>query len=511
MVSFRSLCLLGALVLCTTTVLPAGAQNAQRQLVIVLDQEPGGTDPAQSIAQPSTAMLTENVEEPLVGADNNGRPVPTLGRWTIIDGGKIVEFHLRPGIKFHSGDPLTAADVVFSVERSMAQSASFRSYYRGNFDHAAAVNPSTVRFYFKTANVSLIYARNLYIGSKAYFDRVGEKEYVAAMDGTGPYKLVTYKAGQYADLEAFDGYWGGKPAIKKVRFYFIKDDSTRAAKLRSGEADLIVAAPWDQADALQKSGFHIVSSDTHPLMAINFQLWNPSTPWAKLKVRQAIAHAIDGNAIASGLLHNVPTREPMLTLGEVGFDPSLKPYAYDPALAKKLLAEAGYANGFTMPIFWPQSAYGMRETVEAVALYLKAVGITVNVTQLETVQNQALLDKQAKDPNFVYVQLRSMPLSNYSDPASMTYFTLSAHGANSVYKPSNPQFEDLADESITEYDDKQRGATVRKALHMVYDDVGIIGLWHAKTLYAMKPDVSYTPVQHRMPLMRLMNVRLKGN
>jgi ABC-type oligopeptide transport system substrate-binding subunit len=127
------------------------------------------------------------------------------------------------------------------------------------------------------------------------------------------------------------------------------------------------------------------------------------------------------------------------------------------------------------------------------------------------VQNQALLDKQAKDPNFVYVQLRSMPLSNYSDPATMTYFTLSAHGANSVYKPSNPQFEDLADESITEYDDKQRGATVRKALHMVYDDVGIIGLWHAHTLYAMKPDVSYTPVQHRMPLMRLMNVRLKGN
>jgi peptide/nickel transport system substrate-binding protein len=148
------------------------------------------------------------VEEPLVGCDNSGRPVPTLGRWTIIDGGKIVEFKLRPGIKFHSGDPLTAADVVFSIERSMADSASFRSYYRGNFDHAAAVNPSTVRFYFKTANVSLIYARNLYIGSKAYYDRVGEKDYVAAMNGTGPYKLVTYKAGQYADLEAFDGYWG---------------------------------------------------------------------------------------------------------------------------------------------------------------------------------------------------------------------------------------------------------------------------------------------------------------
>jgi peptide/nickel transport system substrate-binding protein len=226
-------------------------------------------------------------------------------------------------------------------------------------------------------------------------------------------------------------------------------------------------------------------------------------------VRQAIAHAIDGDAIAKGLLHGVPTREPMLTPGEVGYDAGLKPYSYDPALAKKLLTEAGYPNGFTMPLFWPASSYGMRETAEAVGLYLRAVGITANVTQLETVQNQAMLDKQSKDPTFVYVQLRSMPLSNYSDPATMVYFTLSEQGSNSIYKSSDPHFEPLVEQAVQIFDDAQRGAVVRKALRIVYDDVGVIGLWHASTLYAMKPNVNYTPIQHQLPLMRLMNIKVK--
>jgi peptide/nickel transport system substrate-binding protein len=502
----RSCC--AALLLLSIAVMPAVAQPV-RQFVIVLDHEPGTLDPTLSISQPTTAPLMENIVEPLVNVDNNGHTQPGLARWTILEGGKVIEFHIRPGVKFQSGDPLTAQDIVFSHERTMADSPSYRSYFRASFDRVEAVDRSTVRFVFKAPNLSIFKARNLYIVNKAYFDRVGEQTFVQHPDGTGPYKVVDYKPGQYADLEAFDGYWGGKPSIKSVRVYFIKDDATRAAKLRSGEADLIFSAPWDQESTLEKGGFRVVSAATSPLIAINFQLWNPTTPWSKLKVRQAIAHAIDGDAIAKGLLHGVPSREPILTPGEVGYDPSLKPYKYDPALAKKLLTEAGYPTGFTMPLFWPNSSYGMRETAEAVALYLRAVGINATVTQLDTVQNQAMLDKQSKDPTFVYVQLRSMPLSNYTDPATMMYFTLSEHGSNSIYKSSDPHFEPLAEQAVQILDDSKRAPVVRQALHIVYDDVGIIGLWHATTLYAMKPNVTYTPIQHQLPLMRLMNVKVK--
>jgi peptide/nickel transport system substrate-binding protein len=492
-----------------TIAVPAGAQNGQRQLVIVIDQEPATLDPAFALSQPSTEPLMSNIEETLIGVDHNGRPKMTVANWVISPDGKTVDFHIRPGIKFSTGDPLTAEDVVFSFDRTMANSANFRGFYKANIDHVEAVNPSTARFVFKTPNVTVVNERSIYLASKAYHDKVGEQTFFDHPVGTGPYKLVDYKRGQYADLEANANYWGGAPQVKRARIYFIKDDATRAAKLQSGEADLISAAPWNLIAAFQKAGDKVVSVPTFPFIAINFQTFNPNVPWAKLKVRQAMAHAIDGDAIAKGLMNGIPSREPLLSVGELGYDAGLKNYSYDPALAKKLLAEAGYPNGFTMPLYWPQTYYGMRETAEAVALYLKAVGITVNVNQVETIQNQEMLGKSSKDPSFVYIQLRAMPFSNYNDPASALYFTLSIHGATTTYKANDPKFEELVDKSITIFDAGARAAVIRQADRMLYDDVGIIGIWHAATQYVMKPDVSFTAVAHQLPLMYVKDIRLK--
>jgi peptide/nickel transport system substrate-binding protein len=496
-------------VLCATAILPAAGQTGQRQLVVVIDQEPSTLDPAFALSQPSTEPLMSNIQDQLVGADHNGRPKMGVATWTIVDDGKIVDFHIRPGVKFTSGDPLTAEDVVFTFERRLEHSANFRGYYKASIDRVEAVNPLTVRFYFKTPNITIVNERSIYLASKAYHDRVGEQTFFDHPVGTGPYKLVDYKRGQYADLEANPNYWGGAPQVKRARIYFIKDDATRAAKLQSGEADLISAAPWSQIAAFQKAGFHIVSAPTFPFVAINFQTYNPSVPWAKLKVRQAIAHAIDGDAIAKGLMNGIPSREPLLSPGELGYDPKLKNYSYDPALSKKLLSEAGFPNGFTMPLFWPQTYYGMRETAQAVALYLKAVGITVNVTQLETIQNQEMLGKSSKDPTFVYNQLRAMPFSNYDDPATALYFTLSNHGTTTTYKPTDPKFEELVDRAVTIFDAGKRAAVIIEADKMLYNDVGIVGIWHAATQFAMKPDVSFTPVAHQLPMMYLKDVKLK--
>jgi ABC-type oligopeptide transport system substrate-binding subunit len=102
-----------------------------------------------------------------------------------------------------------------------------------------------------------------------------------------------------------------------------------------------------------------------------------------------------------------------------------------------------------------------------------------------------------------------MPFSNYNDPASALYFTLSIHGATTTYKPTDPKFEELVDKSITIFDAGQRTAVIRQADRMLYDDVGIIGIWHAATQYVMKPDVSFTPVAHQLPLMYVKDIRLK--
>jgi peptide/nickel transport system substrate-binding protein len=498
-----------ALALLGSMPVSAMAQVNGRQFVIVIDQEPATLDPSFALSQPSAEALMPNIEDQLVGVDHDGKPAPTVATWTVSDGGKTVAFHVKPGIKFQSGDPLTAEDIAFSFNRTIANSANTRGIYRGNLDKVEVTDPMTVRFIFKTPNIGIIIDRSIYIGSKAYHDRVGEQTYFEHPNGTGPYKLVEYKRGQYADLEAFPGYHGRQPQVRRARLYFIKDDATRAAKLQSGEADLISSAPWNQIAALEKSGFRVVSALSFPFMAINFQTYNPNVPWSKLKVRQAIAHAIDGDAIAKGLLNGIPSRDPMLTPGELGYDKSLKPYSFDPALSKRLLAEAGFPNGFTMPLYWPQTYYGMRETAEAVALYLKAVGITVNVTQLETIQNQEMLGKQSKDPAFVYIQLRAMPFSNANDSAGQLYFTLSERATTATYKSSDPQFEKLTEEAITVLDPVKRGEIVRQATRLLYNDVGIIGLWHAKTQYAMKSNVSFTPIPHQYPMMHVQDISVK--
>jgi peptide/nickel transport system substrate-binding protein len=505
----RGLRVLGAALLLGAMPLYASAQADQRPFVIVVDQEAPTLDPAYSLTSSSTEPLMANIEDPLIGVNDAGNPTPTVATWNVLDGGKVVEFHVKPGIKFQSGDPLTAEDIVFSFERALANSPTVRSKFKASIDRIETAGPMTARFTFKTPTIAIVNDRNVYVGSKAYHDRVGEQAYFDHPNGTGPYKLTDYKRGQYADLEAFPGYRGGLPPVRKARIYFIKDDATRVAKLESGEADLIVSAAWNQVPALRKAGFRIATAPSFPFMSIHFQTYNPSTPWAKLKVRQAIAHAIDADAIATGLLGGIPSREPMLSRGEVGYDPKMKPYSYDPGLSKRLLSEAGYPNGFTMPLFWPATSYGMRETAEAVALYLKAVGITVNVTQLDTIQNQQMLAKQSKDPTFVYVLLRAMPFSNADDTATQLEFTMSSKSATSIYKPPDPRFEKLTEEAVEIFDPGKRGDIVRQATELLYNDVAFVGLWHAVTQYAMKSNVTYTPIPRTHPLVHVWEIKLK--
>ena len=259
----------------------AWAQSQTKPVVIALDHEPDTMDPMSSIAQPTLRPTIQNVFEPLVGIDHNGKIKPTISTWSFLDDGKIIEFKLRPNVKFHSGDILKAEDIIFSHQRGWGKSASYRGYWRG-LDRVEAVDELTVRFIFTKPNIASLTARSLYAESKAYHDRVGEKEFVDKPAGTGPYRLIGFKPSQFVDLEAFDDYWGEKPQIRKARFVFVKDDSTRVAMLQAGEADVNFSTPWIQVEAMKKAGFNVVMAETHPTSAISFQLWNPDTPWAKL-------------------------------------------------------------------------------------------------------------------------------------------------------------------------------------------------------------------------------------
>lgn len=494
---------LAALVVALAAAAPALAQD--RPLVIVLPTQPETVDPLTTIGMPAERPPIENVCETVIGVDHDGRLTPTLATWSVAEDGKEVTLKLRPGVKFHSGNPMTADDLIWSNARGLAKSANYRNYMRG-FDHAEKVDGLTVRFVYTTPNIGLLTSRNLFIEGMAHAEQVGEDEARAHPDCTGPYTISELRQGQYIDLTAFDGYWGGRPAIRAARFAFVADDQTRVAMLRTGEADIDAFTPWTELDHLRQAGFGIVRLQAFPTAAINFDMYDPTTPWMNLKVRQAIAHAIDSEAIIKGLLQGVPDHFAMLAPGEVGYDPGLKPYAYDPKLARQLLAEAGFANGFVMPFYVPTGATGLPETATAVALYLKQIGITADVRTIDVVQNQALLQKRSKDPTLEYTSLRSMPLANFGDPATAISFSLGPASPTSLYKSSHADFGGLIEEATSTFDEARRAAIVQKALREVYDDVGIVSLWDNVQVIAMRPGLSFTPIQHWLLMTHLTDV-----
>jgi len=482
-----------------------GAPAAAQSLTVALNHEPSTLDLTSTRDSPSVRPIMENIVESLWGIDPNGNMVPTLATWTVSADGKVIEFKLRPGVTFHSGDALTARDVIFSHQRSLEKAPQY--VRRGRLlDRVEAVDDLTVRFVFKEYDAGFIPARQLFIVSKTYYDRVGEREFLDHPVGTGPYRFVGYQPGQSLDVEAFADYWGDKPQVQKARFVIIKDDSTRIAKLRAGEVDVIMNTAYASVEEIRRAGFKTASVSVHPTMSVQFPFANPKAPWADRRVRQAIAYAIDGSAIVNGLLQGIPTRYARLAPGELGYDPEIKSYSYDPALARKLLAEAGYPNGFQVDMsYWAGTYQGGRETAEAVTLYLKAIGIHTKVQGLDSGQMMETLRKSRTDENVSRIFISAMPMANV-DPieAFIAYYSKNTF---SVYV--NESFDRQYELAMSEPDSEKRVGYIREAVRIMHEDVATVPIWNTVAVYAMKPSVDYTPTQRTFPLMYLKHVKVR--
>ncbi|HEX4112558.1 MAG TPA: ABC transporter substrate-binding protein [Stellaceae bacterium] len=451
-------------------------------------------------------VVLQNIYEQLWGFDADNKPVKTVADWTIAPDWHTITFRLHPGVKFQSGDALTAADVVFSFKRIAANSPMYRRDTK-LVDKVEALDRDTVRFTFNTPYFGFFNSGIVYLVSKAYFERKGEAYAVTHPNGIGPYQFVDYQPAQYVDLAASPNYYGKPPEVRAARIYFVKDEQTRLARLKAGEADLIMDTPYPAIDGLKKDGFRVVGAESWPVCAVQFQLNNPQSPWHDKRVRLAIAHAIDGDAIVKGLLQGIPKRYPGLAQGEFGYDPDLKNYTYDPALAKKLLAEAGYANGFTMPLYyWAGTFYGIRETAEAVALYLRAVGITAKPEGLDPTKVMAMLRRGASDTHQVYAGVMAMPITNTGmDPTESVGLMYLSSGAVSNYK--NPELDAIIHRMLGEFDNAKRAADVRQAIRLVHDEAADIPIWDSISEYAMNAKFAFTPIQHRNAVLLLADVR----
>ena len=342
--------------------------------------------------------------ENLLSRDAKGNLSPMLAdRWQMLDGGKTWRFHLRKGVRFHGGGgEVTAEDVKFTFNSIVREgSANSMSTEFRLIKSMEVEDPYTIAIRFDKPYVGLgnrvshgLFGSTAYIHSKKYTETVGEDGAERHPVGTGPWKFVEHVRGDRIVYEAVENHWRATPNFKRLVFLKVPEPATRMAMLRAGSVDVIEIG-GEYVEELKKVGMRTL---TIPNVASIWMVlggqwpakpsYDPKVPWAQpdaeraRKVRLALNLAVDKKAIFQQVMGGLGT--PVGTVNYYPADPwateaLLKPYPYDPARAKALLAEAGYPNGFEVTMnltAWPGRGY-LPDVGEAVATYWEKVGLKV--------------------------------------------------------------------------------------------------------------------------------------
>ncbi|TMQ18734.1 MAG: ABC transporter substrate-binding protein, partial [Candidatus Rokuibacteriota bacterium] len=345
-------------------------------------------DPAETEGIITPFMVLYALHDALVKPMPGGLNTPSLAEsWTVSRDGLVYEFVIRRGVKFHHGEPVTAADVKFSFERYRGSGARL---LKERVREVEIVDPGRIRFHLKEPwpDFMTFYGTTAtgsgWIVPKAYVEKVGEDGFKKAPIGAGPYKFVSFNPGVELVMEAWDGYWRKAPNIKRLVYRSLPDETTRAAALKKGEIDIAYLLTGPVAEDVQRTpGFKLVAPrESQGTFWLDLpDQWDPKSPWHDRRVRQAASYAIDRQALnqAETLGFSKPTGS--LIPRALEFSRFFEPDPFDPARAKRLLAEAGYPNGFDAGELYPWPPYFSMG--EALAAYLQNVGIRTRIRTME--------------------------------------------------------------------------------------------------------------------------------
>jgi peptide/nickel transport system substrate-binding protein len=452
-----------------------------------------GVDATTSAGEPYVA---DNVFDRLVPLSTSGQPMSSIADMKILDNGKLYEFTLHKGIKFSNGDPMTTKDVEFSFNRILEKNLNFVAQLK-NFDRLEVVDDYTIRFYFKDTYVLFPYlsAPRIYIASKNYYDKVGEDAFIVSPVGSGPYKIADWKVGEYVDLVVNENYWGQKPQIQQARIVFAKEDSTRVAMLQSGEVDMVSDTPYQMVANLESAGFQRTDIEKFArTWVITFNLLNPDTPWADLRVRQAVAYAIDRESLVKNVFFGIPKIYAWLAPGELGYDPDIKPYPYDISKAKQLLAEAGYSDGFEMPLYYVSAMIGSRDVVDYLANALNAINIKCKITALASMTEYLeLLRKWHQDPTSVCVNLSATIIPFQAEPSSGISFMFDSRAPTVLF--GWPELNAVIDEMTKEVDTTKRGELIKQAVEIINTNLPMITILTNVNVFMRKANIDFVPTE----------------
>ena len=340
---------------------------------------PAWFDPAETSGLITPFMVLYALQDAMVKPMPGKSLAPSLAEsWSASEDGLSYDFVIRQGTKFHNGEPVTAEDVKFSFQRYRGASKDLMASRVANVE---TPDERHVRFKLKEPWPDFLTFYGSATGAgwivpKKYVEKVGDDGYKKAPIGAGPYKFVSFTPGVELVFEAFEGYWRKVPSVKRLVFKVIPEESTRLAALKRGEVDIVYSIRGELAEELRSTpGLTLKPVDTPAAFWLSFvDQWDPKSPWADVRVRQAASLAIDRKSINQALTLNYSKLTGNAFVPD-SFDfywPPPAP-AYDPAKAKQLLSAAGHPSGFDAGEYFCDSSYS--NLGEAVLNNLGEVGI----------------------------------------------------------------------------------------------------------------------------------------
>jgi peptide/nickel transport system substrate-binding protein len=450
----------------------AAAPEGQMTWGVHISLAPTWFDPAETLGIITPFMVMYALHDALAKAMPGNPTAPSLAEsWQVSPDGRVYEFRLRKGVKFHNGDPLTSEDVKFSFERYKGASA------KAIHDRVAAVetpSPLQVRFRLKNPWPDFMTFYTAASGAgwivpKKYIEKVGDDGFKKAPVGAGPYKFVSFNPGVELVMEAFEGYWRKTPSVKRLVFKVITDESTRLAALKRNEVDVVYSIRGELAEELQRTpGLALKPTVIQaPQWVSMLDQWDPKSPWHDRRVRLAANLAVDRKALnqAITLGHSRLTYSIIPSTFDYYWQPPV--YEFDPAQAKKLLAEAGYPNGFDAGDYYIDISYA--NVQEPIAGYLQSVGIRTKLVSRERASHwSTYADKKYK--NMAYTA------SGAFGNAATRIEAYVVKDGTYVYG-SYPDIDSLFKDQAAELDRKKREALLHKIQQLMREKAMHIPIW----------------------------------
>jgi peptide/nickel transport system substrate-binding protein len=449
--------MLSRLTLAAAFTLAAGLASAQTAITLGMQLEPPNLDPTAGAAAAIDEVVYANIFEGLTRYNPDGSVAPALAEsWEISDDGTVYTFKLRPGVKFHDGTDFTADDVKFSLDRARAADSTNaqKALFAGIAD-VTVVDPLTVKVTLSAPNGGFL--TNLAWGDAVIVAPESAANLATAPVGTGPFKFTRWVQGDRVEIERNPDYWGPAPALEKATFKFIADPTAAFAAMMAGDVDAfpVFPAPENLGQFSADPRFKVIvgSTEGETILALN----NTDPALADVRVRQAIAHAINRQEIIDGAMFGYGT--PIGT----HFAPHNPDYvdltgisAYDPEKAKALLAEAGYGGGLTLSLKLPPPTYARRGG-EIIAAQLRAVGIETQIENLEWAQ---WLETVFKGKDF------DLTIVSHTEPMDINIYARPDY----YFQYDNPAFQEVMAELDVATDPAERTELLKSAQTIIAED-----------------------------------------